>query len=131
MTKLFRRLSRGSSQIAAWYSSPTGALSALALLLALGLSATGFPGPAVWVLVAWLGALLPYKLNRERADRSQQVAALAQSVHRVESELTMTPTVGELAEWQEAIERQTAALDAKAASLDQIGEALRMQREAT
>jgi predicted O-methyltransferase YrrM len=159
MKKLFGRLMSSSRQIATWYASPTGVISALALLVVLGLSAAGFAGAAVWVLVAWLGALLPYKLTRERSERTRQGSVLSKRLGRTDrnvrraqadlsvtqadlsvtqadlsvtqADLSMTPTIAELADWQEEVDRRSAALQAKVASLDQLGESLRLQREST
>jgi hypothetical protein len=136
MKKLFGRLARSGRQVASWYASPIGVISAIALLVALGLSVAGFAGAAVCVLAVWLGALLPYKLTRERADRlrqassaSRQISAVSQRLNRVETDLAATPTVEELSEWQEALERQSATLQAKFASLDQLRESVRLRRE--
>ena len=135
MKKLFGRLMSSSRQIATWYASPTGVISALALVVVLGLSAAGLAGPAVWVLAAWLGGLLPYKLTRERAERTRQVSGLSKRLgrtdRRTQADLSMVPTIAELAEWQEEVDRRAAALQAKVASLDQLGESLRLQREST
>lgn len=131
MTGLGGRLVRIGRPIAGWYASPAGAASAIALVIALGLSAAGLAGAAVWVLAAWLAVLLPYKLTRERAERSQQNAALARRLGRVEAELAMTPTVTELVEWQETIERRSARVRARVESLGQLAESLRQQREST
>lgn len=143
MKKLFGRLIHSGRQVATWYTSPMGVISAVALLLALGFSAAGSVGAAVWILAVWLGTLLPYKLTRERQDRlqqvssvsrqisavSQQVAAVSERLNRVETDLAATPTVEELSEWQDSLDRQSATLQAKFASLDQLRESVRLRRE--
>ncbi|MGA9276946.1 hypothetical protein [Ilumatobacter sp.] len=129
MKQLFRQLTGNGRQIAAWYASPTGLVSALALLVVLALATAGRAGAAVWVLVSWLAVLLPYKFARERAERTKEAARVARQLRRVEADLAATPTIAELTEWQEAVERQSTGLLAKVASLDQLRESLRLQRE--
>lgn len=145
MSGFFRRLGRAVRLIANWYATPTGLLSAAALLAVLALSLCGAEWIATWVLVAWLGTLLPYKLDRERADRKRRVAGLSTRLDRLNrsvkkaraevavarSELAVTPTVEELAEWQEILDQRTAATEAKTTGLGPIAESLRKQRKET
>lgn len=145
MNGILARLKRVIGRVATWYASPTGLISAAALIASLILSATGLEGAAIWVLIAWLGVLLPYKLGRERADRAQQFAALSKrmgSVNRgvkkvraetasVRTELSVIPTLEELTDWQEAVERRAASAESKVMAFDQLRASVRLQREAT
>ncbi|MGA9278281.1 glycosyltransferase family 2 protein [Ilumatobacter sp.] len=122
--KNFGRVISTSRQIAAWYASPSGLISAVALLVALGLAGTGHAGAAVWVLVAWLGGLIPYKLSRERAERARHLSELSEEFVRSAAERSsmedssLTPTVEKLAAWQEILDRRCAVVEARIATVE-------------
>jgi hypothetical protein len=149
MNGIVARFVREGRRIVRWYLSPIGLLSAVVLVVVVGLSTAELERIAICVLAAWLGVLLPYKLDRERLDRSRQVDQLSKRVSRVartanksrsqlastrlelQSEIALTPTLAELSEWQQSIDRQISTSAAKVASLDQLTVAFRRQREAT
>lgn len=124
------------AQVVRWYATPTGAVAAMILGAVFALAALGNVAWAIGVLAAWLGLIVPYKLSRERRDRVKQATALAARVQRntddlkiLQSDLAMTPTIDELASWQETVDIRIASMQAKAASLQQISESLRRQRD--
>jgi len=130
------RVAKPLARIARWYASPSGAVSAVALGAVFALAALGKSAWAIGVLALWLGLIVPYKLNRERSDRVEQAATLAARIKHntnglktVQSDLAMTPTIEELADWQETVDIRIAAAQARFASLEQLGESLRSRRE--
>lgn len=122
--RYFKRLLKPVVRIARWYASPTGAVAAVALIAALVLVASGHSSWAIGVLALWLGLIVPYKLNRE----AERIERNADNVKRVRSDLAMSPTIEELASWQETVDIRIAAAQAKVASLEQLSESLQRQR---
>jgi predicted O-methyltransferase YrrM len=119
-------------QVVRWYMTPAGIFSAVAIAAAVVVAIFVDASGGTFILAAWVGLVLPYKLMRERRDWSAAVENIQQAhrklpikqmrsqIGELQTGLTATPTIDEIQNWQAGQETKSNDLQGQIRGLDRL-----------